>query len=87
MSSALSLSQDQQQLLDSRVLPKGWIQQNPSYNPSPFPYFNSYTSPAWLSGLHGRGLVDNGPLRYSNQFTSALVQPPNSSHQNPMAGK
>ena len=87
MSSALSLSQEQQQLLDNRVLPKGWIRQNPSFNPSPFPYFNSYTSPAWTNGLQGRGLIDNGPLRYSNQFTSALVQPPNPMHQVPQAGK
>lgn len=81
-----SLSNDQQNLLDNVKLPKGWTRPNPSWNPAPFPYFNSYTNPAYLSGLKGSGWQDKGPLRYSNQFTSALTQPSNPLHQNPKAG-
>ena len=84
-----SLSEDQQRLLENIKLPKGWLRPNPSFNPVPFPYFNSYTSPAWTGGQSGGawGPPYGGVYRYSNQFTSALTQPKNPANNVPQAGR
>ena len=86
-----SLSEDQQRLLENIKIPKGWQRPNPSFNPVPFPYFNSYTSPAWTGGQTGGADIQipkiGGPYNYSNQFTSALTQPRNPANNVPQDGR
>ena len=69
MNSVINPSNDQQLLLDNMRIPKGWHSGNPLITEDV--WYNRYTSPAWINAQKGKGLLDVGPLRYSNQFTSA----------------
>ncbi len=74
---ALALSAEQQAAIDQIKYPAGWDKPNPSMTPDPYPWYNSYTNPAFLGSYpappqFGGGLDLNG--KYSDQFTSALTQ-------------
>lgn len=84
MNSVINPSNDQQLLLDNMRIPKGWHSGNPLITDDV--WYNRYTSPAWINAQKGKGLLDAGPLRYSNQFTSAVVQPLNSGNFGPQTG-
>ena len=70
MSAQLALSPEQQAAFDQIHYPPNWNGKNSDYNPSPFPYYNSYTSPAW-GHMPQVGMGGHVP---SNQFNTALSQ-------------
>ena len=83
---AIALSAEQQKVLELQKEPIRWNAGNPNFEPSPFGYSNSFTSAAWMGNrfhevkMIGSGIQPSGYVGYSNQFTSALVQPPNPSN-------
>jgi hypothetical protein len=68
------LSAEQQDALSKVKEPAGWAKGNSSWNPAPFPYYNSYTNPAFYDSSMQRGSGASDPFKHSNQFSSSSTQ-------------